>query len=132
MTATLAHTAALVPGASSGIGAATAKELAAEGAAVALLARRADRLADLKTDIESAGGTAVVVAADVTDAEQASRAVQRTVAELGRLDTVVNNAGLMRMGPAAQASLQDWDDLVAVNIHGVLYVTRAALRCAHA
>jgi NADP-dependent 3-hydroxy acid dehydrogenase YdfG len=124
---TLAKTTALVTGASSGIGAATARALAAEGAAVALLARRADRLADLKTDIESAGGTAVVVAADVTDAEQASMAVQRTVAELGRLDTVVNNAGLMRMGPAAQASLQDWDDLVAVNIQGVLYVTRAAL-----
>jgi NADP-dependent 3-hydroxy acid dehydrogenase YdfG len=127
MTPTLAHTAALVTGASSGIGAATAKALAAEGAAVALLARRADRLADLKTDIESAGGTAVVVTADVTDAERVSMAVQRTVAELGRLDTVVNNAGLMRTGLAAEASLQDWDDLVAVNIQGVLHVTRAAL-----
>ena len=127
MTPTLEHTAALVTGASSGIGAATAKALAAQGAAVALLARRADRLADLKTDIESAGGTAVVVAADVTDAGQVSTAVRRTVAELGRLDIVVNNAGLMRMGSAAEASLQDWDDLVAVNIQGVLYVTRAAL-----
>jgi NADP-dependent 3-hydroxy acid dehydrogenase YdfG len=123
----LAKTTALVTGASSGIGAATAKALAAEGAAVALLARRADRLADLKADIESAGGTAVVVAADVTDAEQVSKAVRRTAAELGRLDIVVNNAGLMRMGPAAEAPLQDWDDLVAVNIQGVLYVTRAAI-----
>jgi NADP-dependent 3-hydroxy acid dehydrogenase YdfG len=127
MTATLARTAALVTGASSGIGAATAKALAAQGAAVALLARRADRLADLKTDIESAGGTALVVPADVTDAQQVSAAVQRIVAELGRLDIVVNNAGLMRMGPAAEARLQDWDDLVAVNVQGVLYVTRAAL-----
>ncbi|HUH68113.1 MAG TPA: SDR family NAD(P)-dependent oxidoreductase [Mycobacterium sp.] len=99
MTATLAHTAALVTGASSGIGAATAKALAAQGAAVALLARRANRLADLKTDIESAGGTALVVPADVTDAEQVSAAVRRIVAELGRLDTVVNNAGLMLWGP---------------------------------
>ena len=127
MTATLAHTAALVTGASSGIGAATAKALAAQGAAVALLARRADRLTDLKTDIESAGGTALVVPADVTDAEQVAAAVQRTVAELGRLDTLVNNAGLMRTGPAAEAPLQDWDDMMAVNVQGVLYVTRAAL-----
>lgn len=127
MTPTLARTAALVTGASSGIGAATAKALAAQGAAVALLARRADRLANLKTDIESAGGTALVVPADVTDAEQVSAAVQRIVAELGRLDIVVNNAGLMRMGPAAEAPLQDWDALVSVNVQGVLYVTRAAL-----
>jgi NADP-dependent 3-hydroxy acid dehydrogenase YdfG len=127
MTPKLAGTVALVTGASSGIGAATARALAAEGATVALLARRADRLADLKTDIESAGGTALVVAADVTDAEQVSTAVQRIGAELGRLDTVVNNAGLMQSGPAAEARLRDWDDMVAVNIQGVLYVTRAAL-----
>ncbi|OBA70717.1 oxidoreductase [Mycobacterium sp. 1554424.7] len=127
MTATLAGTAALVTGASSGIGAATAKALAAEGAAVALLARRADRLADIRGEIESAGGTALAVTADVTDADDVSAAVQRTVAELGRLDTVVNNAGLMRSGPAVEALLRDWDDMVAVNVRGVLYVTRAAL-----
>ena len=75
----LAKTTALVTGASSGIGAATAKALAAEGAAVALVARRADRLADLRADIESAGGTALAVTADVTDAEQVSAAVQRAV-----------------------------------------------------
>jgi NADP-dependent 3-hydroxy acid dehydrogenase YdfG len=127
MTGKLANTAALVTGASSGIGAATARALAAEGAAVALLARRADRLADLKGEIESAGGTAVTLPADVTDAEQVAAAVEQAVRELGRLDTVVNNAGLMRMGQAAEAPLQDWDDLIAVNIQGVLYVTRAAL-----
>jgi NADP-dependent 3-hydroxy acid dehydrogenase YdfG len=127
MTAALEHTAALVTGASSGIGASTAKALAAQGAAVALLARRADRLANLKTEIEAAGGTALVVAADVTDAEEVSAAVQRTVAELGRLDIVVNNAGLMQSGPAAEARLQDWDDMVAVNVQGVLYATRLAL-----
>jgi len=127
VTAILADTAALVTGASSGIGAATAKALAAEGAAVALLARRADRLADLKSEIESAGGTALVTAADVTDAKEVSTAVRRTVDELGRLDIVVNNAGLMQSGPAAEARLQDWDEMVAVNVQGVLYVTRAAL-----
>lgn len=78
---TLAHTAALVTGASSGIGSATAKALAAEGATVALLARRADRLAELKAEIESAGGTALVVTADVTDADQVAAAVGRTIAE---------------------------------------------------
>ena len=123
----LAGTVALVTGASSGIGAATARALAEQGAAVALLARRADRLDQLKADIDSAGGTALSVPTDVTDADQVAAAVQRTVDELGRLDTVVNNAGLMRMSPAAEAPLQDWDDLVRVNIQGVLYVTRAAI-----
>jgi NADP-dependent 3-hydroxy acid dehydrogenase YdfG len=127
VTKTLAGTAALVTGASSGIGAAAAKALAAEGAAVALLARRADRLDELKADIESSGGTALAVPADVTNAEQVAAAVHRVVGELGRLDTVVNNAGLMRMAPAAEAPLQDWDDLVRVNVQGVLYVTRAAV-----
>ena len=127
MTQTLANTVALVTGASSGIGAATAQALAAQGAAVALLARRADRLTELKAEIESAGGTALLVPADVTDAEQVSGAVQRVVAELGRLDTLVSNAGTMQMGTAAEASLQDWDDMVAVNVQGVLYATRAAL-----
>src|ERR1700709_88750 len=121
MTAALARSAVWVTGASSGIGAATAKALAAQGAAVALLARRADRLADLKTEIDSAGGTALVVAGDVTDAEQVSAAVQHTVAEWGRLDIVVNNAGLMQSGPAAEARLQDWHDMVGVHGHGGLY-----------
>ena len=127
MTGALSKTAALVTGASSGIGAATARALAAEGAAVALVARRADRLQDLKRDIESRGGTAVVVPADVTNAEQVATAATRAVAELSRLDIVVNNAGVMRMGQATKAPLQDWADLVAVNIQGVLYVTRATL-----
>jgi NADP-dependent 3-hydroxy acid dehydrogenase YdfG len=124
---TLTQTVALVTGASSGIGAATAKALAAQGAAVALLARRADRLAELKAEIESGGGTALVVPADVTDADQVESAVQRAVAELGRLDILVNNAGLMQSAPATEAALQDWDQMVSVNVQGVLYVTHAAL-----
>ena len=127
MTKTLAGTVALVTGASSGIGAATARGLAAEGAAIALLARRADRLQDLKADIETAGGTALVVPADVADADQVAAAVANTIGDLGRLDTLVNNAGLLRMGNAADARLEDWDDLVSVNVQGVLYTTRAAL-----
>jgi NADP-dependent 3-hydroxy acid dehydrogenase YdfG len=127
MTATLAGTVALVTGASSGIGAATARSFAAHGAAVGLLARRADRLADLAREIEAAGGTALALPADITDADQVGAAVATTVERLGRLDTLVNNAGLMRSGPAAEAPLADWDSMVTVNVSGVLYAARAAL-----
>jgi NADP-dependent 3-hydroxy acid dehydrogenase YdfG len=127
MTATLAGTVALVTGASSGIGAATARSFAARGAAVGLLARRADRLADLAREIEAAGGTALALPADITDADQVGAAVATTVERLGRLDTLVNNAGLMRSGPAAEAPLADWDSMVTVNVSGVLYAARAAL-----
>ncbi|RAV14648.1 oxidoreductase [Mycolicibacterium sp. GF69] len=123
----LAATAALVTGASSGIGAATARALAAEGASVALLARRQDRLSALAEEIEAAGGRALAVPADVTDAKQVADAVATAVGAWGRLDVLVNNAGLLRMGVAAQAPLDDWDNLVSVNVHGVLYTTRAAL-----
>lgn len=127
MTEPLADTVALVTGASSGIGAATATALIAQGAVVAVLARRRDRLEELNDSIVAAGGTALVVQADVADAAQAREAVDHVVAELGRLDIVINNAGLMRMGPAAEASIDDWDQMVSVNVLGVLYVTRAAL-----
>lgn len=123
----LAGTVALVTGASSGIGAATARALAAEGASIALVARRRDRLSSLADEIVAAGGKALVACADVTDAQQVAAAVATTVDQWGRLDTLVNNAGLLRMGTAAEAPLADWDDLVAVNVHGVLYATRAAL-----
>ena len=127
MTTKLEQTVALVTGASSGIGEATALALAAEGATVALVARRRDRLDDLKQRIESAGGTALAVEADVSDQKQAAAAVETVVAELGRLDTLVNNAGLMRMGPIAEADPADWDSMLEVNVQGLLYVTRAAL-----
>jgi NADP-dependent 3-hydroxy acid dehydrogenase YdfG len=127
MTQKLDGTVALVTGASSGIGEATAVALAAEGATVALLARRRDRLDDLTSRIESAGGTATAVEADVSDQSQATAAVERVISELGRLDTVVNNAGLMLIGPAAEADPADWDKMLSVNVQGLLYVTRAAL-----
>jgi NADP-dependent 3-hydroxy acid dehydrogenase YdfG len=120
-------TVALVTGASSGIGEATALALTAEGATVALLARRRDRLDALKQRIESTGGTALAVEADVSDQQQATAAVSTVVAELGRLDTVVNNAGLMLIGPAAKADPADWDKMLSVNVAGLLYVTRASL-----
>src|SRR5690242_11944979 len=94
MTTPLTGTVALITGSSSGIGAATARRLAAEGAAVALVARRRDRLDELAATITGEGGTGLVVEADVTSEEQAAAAVERTMAELGRLDILVSNAGI--------------------------------------
>ena len=127
MTARLDGTVALVTGASSGIGAATARTLAAEGAAVALAARRKDRLEDLAAEIGGSGGRALVLETDVTDQQQAIDAVDRTVAELGRLDTVVNNAGVMLLGPIVDAPVEEWDRMVALNVQGLLYVAHAAV-----
>src|SRR5690242_20219013 len=126
MNQTLDGTVALVTGASSGIGEATARALAGSGATVALLARRADRLDQLTDRITESGGTAVPFIADVADRTQAEAAVQQVVTEFGRLDIVVNNAGLMRIGVAAESDPADWDDMLSVNVQGLLYVTRAS------
>ncbi len=125
--AVLDGTVALVTGASSGIGEATAKRLAAEGAAVAVAARRADRLEALVAEIGNAGGKALAIESDVTDGAQAEALVERTVAELGRLDTVVNNAGVMLLGPALEAPIEEWERMVDLNVKGLLYVAKAAL-----
>lgn len=127
MSDSLAGTVALVTGSSSGIGAATARRLAAEGAAVALVARRRDRLAELADSIRQAGGTAHVVQADVTDQQQAIAAVGQTADRFGRLDTVVNNAGVMLLGPALQTTTAEWDAMIALNVQALLHVTHAAL-----
>jgi NADP-dependent 3-hydroxy acid dehydrogenase YdfG len=118
---------ALITGASSGIGAATATALAAQGATVALAARRRAQLEDLAAEIRESGGTALVLECDVTDQEQAASAVDRTVAEFGRLDTLVNNAGVMLLGPAADAPLDEWQRMVDLNVLGLLYCAHAAL-----
>ncbi len=123
----LDKTVALVTGASSGIGAATAAALAAQGAAVALAARRRDRLDTLANGIRDQGGTALVLETDVTDQEQAAAAVGHTVAELGRLDTLINNAGVMLLGQAVGAPLSEWQRMVNLNVLGLLYCAHAAL-----
>ncbi len=123
----LASTVALVTGASSGIGEATARALVAEGAAVALVARRADRLEALAASLTDAGGRALVIAADVTSPAEADAAVQRTVDELGRLDVLINNAGVMLLGPIADAPVEEWDRMLSINVAGLLYCTKAAL-----
>src|SRR4051812_23786492 len=120
-------TVALVTGASSGIGAATARALAAQGAAVALVARRKQRLDELAAEISAAGGRAHVIEADVADQERATGAVEQTVGELGRLDTVINNAGVMLLGSAVGAPIEEWNRMVTVNVQGLLYVAHAAL-----
>ncbi|MDQ1430207.1 MAG: hypothetical protein QOF40_809 [Actinomycetota bacterium] len=101
--------------------------LAAEGAAVALVARRLDRLDDLATAIRRGGGTAFVAEADLAEQQQALDAIEHTVAELGRLDSLVNNAGIMLLGPALDAPTEEWDRMVALNVQGLLHVTHAAL-----
>ena len=123
----LGGTVALITGASSGIGAAAATALAARGAAVSLAARRRDRLEALARGIRGQGGTALVLESDVTDEQQASEAVERTVAELGRLDTLINNAGVMLLGPAAGAPLSEWQRMVDLNVLGLLYCAHAAI-----
>src|SRR5947209_14352478 len=120
----LKNTVALVTGASSGIGEATAVALSERGAAVALVARRADRLRELAGRISD--GT-LVLEADVTDQAQAQGAVEQAVSHFGRLDILVNNAGVMLLGPAVDAPLEEWQRMVNVNVNGVLYCAHAAL-----
>jgi NADP-dependent 3-hydroxy acid dehydrogenase YdfG len=120
-------TVALVTGASSGIGHASARALAAQGAAVALVARRRDRLEALAQEIGAAGGRAHVIESDITRTADAEAAVEDAVRELGRLDTVVNNAGVMLLGPLLDAPLQEWDQMVALNVSALLHVAHAAL-----
>jgi NADP-dependent 3-hydroxy acid dehydrogenase YdfG len=127
MTQKLSGTTALVTGASSGIGAATALRLASDGAYVALIARRKDRLEDLAAEIQQAGGTSMVVEADITSRSQAESAVEQAVERFGRLDILVNNAGLMLLGPVVGADPDEWDRMIAVNNQGLLYTTHAAL-----
>ncbi|MFJ5696056.1 SDR family NAD(P)-dependent oxidoreductase [Arthrobacter sp. NPDC093125] len=129
MTSRLTGTAAIITGASSGIGIghATALELAGKGASVALVARRQDRLDKLVAEIEEAGGTALAVPADISDRVQAEAAVTKTIEAFGRLDILVNNAGLMILGPFAEAGIDDFERMIAINQQGLLYMTKAAL-----
>ncbi len=120
-------TVALVTGASSGIGAATARVLAGEGASVVVGARRKDRLDALVGDIEASGGTALAVECDVTDRDQATALVHAAVDRFGRLDTLINNAGVMLLGPIVDAPVEEWDRMVALNLQGLLYVAHAAI-----
>ena len=116
-----------ITGASSGIGEATARLLAERGAAVVLGARRADRLDKLAEEIRESGGRAVAVATDVTRPEDLRRLVDRAVTQFGRLDVLVSNAGISKIGPVADLDVSGWSAMIDVNLRGVLHGIAAAL-----
>jgi NADP-dependent 3-hydroxy acid dehydrogenase YdfG len=118
---------AAITGASSGIGEATAVTLARAGAAVSLAARRNDRIEELARRIEGDGGRALAMETDVTDEAQANAFVTRTKEDLGRVDVLVNNAGVMLLGPVVGADTSEWRRMIDVNLLGLLYCTHAAL-----
>jgi NADP-dependent 3-hydroxy acid dehydrogenase YdfG len=118
---------AAVTGASSGIGQATALALAEEGAAVALGARRRERLDELAQRIESAGGRALPIEVDVADEDQARSFVETAHKELGGLHALINNAGVMLLGPVEGADTSEWRRMVEANLLGLLWCTHAAL-----
>lgn len=127
MNTKLSGTVAIVTGASSGIGRATARALAELGASVAVVARRRERLDELVADIEGQGGTAIAVAADITDRVQAEAAVAKVVETFGRLDILINNAGLMLLGHVVDTEVEEWERMISVNQLGLLYMTKASL-----
>jgi NADP-dependent 3-hydroxy acid dehydrogenase YdfG len=116
---------AIVTGASSGIGEATAKTLAREGCAVALVARREDRLERIASEIEN--GRTLVVPTDVADENEVTAMVEETREVFGSIDILVNNAGIARGGPVAEADRTDFRRTVRVNLHGVMNTTHAVL-----
>ncbi|SHN36766.1 NADP-dependent 3-hydroxy acid dehydrogenase YdfG [Duganella sacchari] len=117
----------VITGASSGLGEATARHLAARGAAVVLAARRTDRLEQIAADIRSAGGKVEVVATDVTSRAQVQALIDTAVSVYGRIDVLVNNAGLMAIAPLDEVKVEEWDRMIDINVKGVLYGIAAAL-----
>lgn len=122
---TLSDKVIVITGASSGIGESTARLLAAKGAKVVLAARRKDKLDAIVASIP--GGNALAVATDVTDREKVARLVSETIARFGRLDVMINNAGLMAIAPLSQTRVEEWDRMIDINIKGLLYGVAAAL-----
>jgi len=118
---------AVITGGANGIGRATAELLAQEGAAVALVDLDANALEIAKAAIEAAGGRAVAIQADVSSEDDARRAIETTVAELGRIDILFNNAGIARRSTVVDISIDDWDKVVAVNLRGVFLMSRFAI-----
>jgi len=116
-----------ITGASSGIGAATARLCAQSGAAVALGARRADRIEALAAEIESLGGVATAITVDIAAEAQAHGFITTAHDRLGRVDALVNNAGVMLLGPVEGADTEEWRRMIDVNVLGLLYCTHAAL-----
>lgn len=118
---------AIITGASSGIGQAAAKELANKGFSVMLAARREDRLVELKKEIEDAGGQAAYKVTDVTSAAEMKALAEATIEQFGGIDVMLNNAGLMPLSFLNKLKIDEWDQMVDVNIKGVLYGIAAVL-----
>ncbi|HEX6390125.1 MAG TPA: SDR family NAD(P)-dependent oxidoreductase [Solirubrobacteraceae bacterium] len=127
MTYDLSGSVVAITGASSGIGEATAIACARAGAAVALAARRTERIEQLAQRIEDEGSRAFALGCDVADERQARAFVEQAYERLGRLDALVNNAGVMLLGPVEGADTENWRRMIDVNLLGVLYCTHAAL-----
>jgi len=127
MTRKLDGMVAVITGASSGIGEATAEALAAEGAKVSLVARRLDRLEELAGRIPNGKDCALPVVADVSDPAQAIEAVRKTKDKFGRVDILINNAGVMFLGPVDGANPEDWKRMFDINVLGLMYCTHTVL-----
>ncbi len=117
----------VITGASSGLGEAAARHLAAQGAAVALGARRAERIDAIANELNADGGKAIAIPTDVTQYDQVKRLVDSAVQAFGRIDVMINNAGLMPQSPIGRLKIDDWNRMIDVNIKGVLYGIAAAL-----
>lgn len=127
----------VITGASSGLGEAAARHLSMEGAAVVLGARRTDRIQSLAKELNDKGGRALAVTTDVTNYEQVKKLVDTAVQQFGRIDVIINNAGLMPQSPLERLKVNDWNQMIDVNIKGVLYGIAAVLpymkqqKCGH-
>lgn len=117
----------VITGASSGLGEATARFLSAQGASVVLGARRVDRLQSLANELNGSGAKALAIPTDVTDYDQVRKLVDAAVQTYGRVDVMINNAGLMPSSPLERLKIDDWNRMIDVNIKGVLYGIAAAL-----
>lgn len=117
----------VITGASSGMGEAAARHLAQKGARVVLAARRADRIKVIANDINGEGGEALAMVTDVTSLEDVKKLVDTTVAKWGRIDVLINNAGVMPLSSLDQAKVNEWDQMIDVNLRGVLHGIAAAL-----
>ncbi|MBD8848489.1 SDR family oxidoreductase [Priestia megaterium] len=117
----------IITGASSGIGEATAKELASKGAQLVLAARRENRLKKLQEEIQKNGGQAIYKVTDVASHEQMEELAEYALTEFGKIDVMVNNAGVMPLSPVYQKKINEWDSMIDINIKGVLYGIAAVL-----